>query len=67
MQVRLGEKETLDATLAFFEERYDKLASLEFYQVTSIGIQLHPQVCHYFPNPVLRRDSISRLTDFVMC
>ncbi|KAK9918129.1 hypothetical protein WJX75_001458 [Coccomyxa subellipsoidea] len=32
IMVRLGEKETLDATLAFFEERYDKLASLEFYQ-----------------------------------
>ncbi len=33
VQVRLGEKETLDATLAFFEDRYDRLATLEFYQV----------------------------------
>ncbi|BDA46746.1 Actin-histidine N-methyltransferase [Coccomyxa sp. Obi] len=30
--VRLGEKQTLDAVLGFFEERFDRIASLEFYQ-----------------------------------
>lgn len=33
VQVRLGEKQTLDAVLGFFEERFDRIASLEFYQV----------------------------------
>ena len=32
-QVRLGEKEALDSTLRWFEERFDRIASLEFYQV----------------------------------
>jgi hypothetical protein len=32
-QVRLGEKETLDSTLRFFEERLERVPSLEFYQV----------------------------------
>ena len=45
MQVRLGEKETLDATLGFFEERYDKLASLEFYQVTATEYCKHILKC----------------------
>ncbi len=38
MQVRLGEKQTLDAVLGFFEERIDRLASLEFYQVCEMCI-----------------------------
>jgi hypothetical protein len=31
-QMRLAEKEALYATLRFFEERFDRLAQLEFYQ-----------------------------------
>lgn len=31
--MRLAEKETLDATLRFFEERFDRIGQLEFYQV----------------------------------
>lgn len=32
MQVRLGEKEALDTTLRFFEERASRLKELEYYQ-----------------------------------
>lgn len=39
--MRLGEKEALDATLQFFEERFDRLASLEFYQVILSVWHLH--------------------------
>lgn len=31
-QARLGEKETLDVTLRFFEDRQSKLNELEYYQ-----------------------------------
>ncbi len=33
LQVRLGEKEGLDATLRFFEDRAQRLDQLEYYQV----------------------------------
>ena len=33
MQVRLGEKETLESTLKFFDDRIERLSELEFYQV----------------------------------
>ena len=33
LQVRLGEKEALDSTLRFFEDRAERLEQLEFYQV----------------------------------
>lgn len=32
MQARLGEKETLDVTLRYFEDRKSKLDRLEYYQ-----------------------------------
>ena len=32
-QVRLGEKETLESTLKFFDDRIERLSELEFYQV----------------------------------
>ena len=32
LQVRLGEKETLDVTLRYFEDRKSKLDRLEYYQ-----------------------------------
>ena len=31
--MRLGEKETLESTLKFFEDRFERLSDLEFYQV----------------------------------
>jgi len=31
-QVRLGEKEALDSTLRFFEDRASRLSDLEYYQ-----------------------------------
>ena len=32
VQVRLGEKETLDVTMRYFEDRTSKLNQLEYYQ-----------------------------------
>jgi len=32
LQVRLGEKEALDSTLRFFEDRASRLNALEYYQ-----------------------------------
>lgn len=32
LQVRLGEKEALDSTLRFFEDRNSQLSELEYYQ-----------------------------------
>ncbi len=32
MQARLGEKETLDVTLRYFEDRKSKLDQIEYYQ-----------------------------------
>ena len=32
LQVRLGEKEALDSTLRFFEDRASRLDGLEYYQ-----------------------------------
>lgn len=32
VQIRIGEKEALDTTLQFFEERFGRLSRLEFYQ-----------------------------------
>lgn len=31
--MRLGEKETLESTLKFFDDRIERLSELEFYQV----------------------------------
>ena len=48
-QMRLAEKETLDATLRFFEERYDRIGQLEFYQARTILTMLHSAIdlcCH---------------------
>ena len=32
-KVRLGEKETLESTLGFFDDRIERLSDLEYYQV----------------------------------
>ena len=37
-QVRLGEKETLESTLKFFDDRIERLSELEFYQASALGI-----------------------------
>lgn len=34
--MRLGEKEALESTLKFFDDRIERLASLEFYQVSAV-------------------------------
>ena len=40
-QVRLGEKETLESTLKFFDDRIERLSELEFYQVRDTSYHLY--------------------------